>query len=223
MIKIDKTNIKDINEESKEASMFLVAIVIILLIVFYLASLGKLNPAGIGKLPDELKESIEKAKHRHKKIMAVLETQHALKTKLNKRFRTIYFFIRLGFVLLWAAFLVAFYFFGLVKNLGDGLNYSEALVLALIAVNFLTFGTISNLEKFIEVIKIKTENWIYGKHKNLNQKIEKYKIEDKELIKTIQELDSSEKILRSKLLENTTKDNIIIEKVVKETTLIENT
>lgn len=221
-MKVDKTDSKTLKVESEDASIILVAIVIILLIVLYLASLGKLNPAGIGKLPDELKESKEKAKHRHKKILAVLETQHALKAKLNKRFRTIYFFIRLGFILLWAAFLVAIYFLGLVSNLGDVLNYSEALVLALIAVNFLTFGTISNLAKFIEVIKIKTENWIYGKHKNLNQKIEKNKIEDKELIKTIQELDSSEKILRSQLSENTLKENTIIEKAIKETTLLEN-
>lgn len=150
----------------------IIVIVIIVLLLLFITSLGKFNPSNIGKIPDEYKDSKEEAKRKHKKLSELIAKQEALNIKLNKKFKQIYFFVRIGMVLLWFGLLSLFYFFGVINNLGDVLNYSEASILILLILNFITFGTITDLKNFIDIIKIKTENWVYGKYAGIENKIE---------------------------------------------------
>lgn len=179
------------SEENKNDSTWLFVIIVIILLIFYFASLGNINPASFGKLPDELKESKEKAKQRHKRLLAILERQQALKARLDRRFRSIYFIIRFAFVFSWFAFLFILNRFGLVTNLGDALNWSEAIILFLLVVHFLTFGKISNLEKFIDLLKTKIENWLYGKHINLADKINSNQVETAYIENNLEQFNSS--------------------------------
>lgn len=171
-------------KNSDTTTIFIVFLVIAIIIIF-VASLGSINPSDIGKVPQAFKDSKEEAKKRHKRLVELLEKQEALKTKLNKRFIRIYFFVRVGLIMIWFAVLYAFYFLGFIQNLGDFLNYSEASILTLIAFNFLTFGTLTDLENYLTLMRTKIENWIYGKHITIGDKIESNKSELTELTKQI--------------------------------------
>ena len=150
----------------------LIVIIVIIILLLFVASLGTIDPGSISKIPDEYKDTKEEAKRRHKKLGELIEKQTALKIKLDKKFKRIYFFVRLGLVLLWFGILSIFYFFDQIKNVGDVLNFSQASILILLVLNFLTFGTITNLKNFIDIIKTETENWIYGKYITIEQRIE---------------------------------------------------
>lgn len=136
---------------------------IIVLLILFVASLGKFNPSDIGKIPVEYKDEKEFAKRKHKRLSELIAKQETLKIKLDKKFKQIYFSVRIGMVLLWLGVLSIFYLLGVINNLSDALNYSEASILILFALNFITFGTITDLKFFVAIIKIKTENWVYGK------------------------------------------------------------
>ncbi len=159
------------NKKSGFPTILIVLLLIFILIVF-VASLGNANPENIGKIPDEFKDSKEEARLRHKRLVELIKKQETLRKKLLKKFKNIYFLVRVGLVLLWIGLMFSLYISGIIENLGDALNYSEASILILIALNFITFGTITDLKNFIEIIKIRTENWVYGKYINIDMKIE---------------------------------------------------
>lgn len=174
------------NQDNKDKSTFQIVFIIIFLIIIYLAVLGKIDIENFWKIPDEFKETKEKAKIRHEKLRNIIEKQLVLKSKLEKRFKNIYFFVRFGFVVLWFTLLFIIYQFGYIKNIGDILDFTEASILVLLVINFLTFGTITKLEKFISIIKTRTENMVYGKYINIDEKINLNKIEESELASKIE-------------------------------------
>ena len=148
--------------------------IIILIFLIILLVLG-LNPIKA----EEYTESREDAIRRHKKLTDLIAKKEALKIKLEKLFKRIYFFVRLIMIMFWFAALYVLYKIGLIKELGDALNYSEAFILVIVAIYFIIFGNISSLENFLENIKRKTENWVYGKHITLEERLE---INKKELV-----------------------------------------
>ena len=166
-------------------AIILIVIIVIIIVVVFVISLGTVNAGNVAKIPKEFKDTKEEAKRQHDRLKGLVEKQVNLRTKLEKRFRRIYFSIRVGFVIIWFALLTGLFFLGLIKNLGDALNYSEALILLLITFNFLTFGTITKLETFIELLKLRVENWVYGKYVNINEKIELNKSELEKLTEAI--------------------------------------
>lgn len=174
------------NSKSNLSNGEIVIIFIIILLIF-LATLGSVGSQNIPNLPVEFKDSKEEAKRKHKRLSDHIEKIIALRKKLEKRFRKIYLFIRLGLVLIWLLFLLAFYFAGCITSLNDVLTYSEASVLVIVVFNFLTFGTITNLNNYLDIIKTKTENWVYGKYIDLNKKIEFQKQELDNLAGQIEE------------------------------------
>ncbi len=162
----------------------LVVILIIILIIVFVITLGKLDVGKTQLVPDEFNDDKEEAKRKHKRLSEHLEKQEQLKLRLTKTFNRMYFAVRVLFVLLWACALFTCYQFGLIKNLGDILNYSEAGILICLVLNFLTFGTISSLHNFVNLIRTKLENWIWGKYIHLdnrivNNKTELQKLENK--------------------------------------------
>ncbi len=154
-----------------------IVILFIIILLIFLATLGSVGSQSIPNLPEEFKDSREEAKRKHKRLSDHIEKQIALHAKLLKKFKNIYFFVRLGLVLIWISLLSVFYFLGFINSLGDAMNYSEASVLLIAVLNFLTFGSITNLKNYLDTIKIKTENWVYGKYADINYKIETNKKE----------------------------------------------
>lgn len=154
----------------------IIIIVVVILLILFIVSFGKIDGDGL-KIPDELKDDKASAKSRHKRLKALIEKQESLKRKLDKKFKRIYFGVRLCLVFLWAVLMILLYYFGLIKELGDFINYSELSILCLITVNFITFGTITELKSYIEFIKTKTENWVFGKYVSIEENITKNKVE----------------------------------------------
>ncbi|WP_321347071.1 hypothetical protein [uncultured Draconibacterium sp.] len=159
----------------EDTNWVIIVFFLLLLLVIYVASLGKVD-VGTSFSFDEFKDNKEQAKRRHDKLKVLLEKKEALKTKLTKRFNRIYFAVRFSFVVLWGVYLFVLYKVGLVQNLEDGINYSEAAILGWLALNFLTFGNVSNLKNFLGLIKMKLQNWIWGKHINIEGSIVECKV-----------------------------------------------
>lgn len=75
--------------------------------------------------------------------------------------------------------------------MGDFLTYSQLPVLLLATLHFITFGSLRNVNEFIESIKRRTENWVYGKHIDIDVRIESNIKEDEKLLSNIQTPDTS--------------------------------
>lgn len=58
-----------------------------------------------------------------------------------------------------------------IKDLGTILNWNEVLLLILITINFITFGTITDLKNVIGYFRNRIENWVYGKYVNIEEQI----------------------------------------------------
>lgn len=175
--KVDKTPI---------GLIILVIIIVVIFFIVYIATLGKVGTSGPENLPEECNDTIEQAKKRHAKLKILIDKQENLKIRLDKLFKRIYFSVRLILVLLWFSLIYVLYYFGYVYDLGAILNYSEASILILFVLNFLTFGSISNLKDFIDFIKTKVENIIYGRYVKIDEKINLNKVEEERLRKDIE-------------------------------------
>lgn len=163
------------NKKESDISTALIIVIVIFILIIYLASLGLINPTEASKIPEEFKDTKEEAKRKHKRLSEHIKKHEALKIKLYKKFKWIYFFVRLGLLAIWFAMLSIFLFNGFINNLGDALSYSEASILILVALNFLTFGTITNLNNYIDLIKTKTENLVFGKYISIEVKVQLHK------------------------------------------------
>jgi hypothetical protein len=181
---MEKNKEKDL--EHKYLILLVTVIVILFVLIIYVATLGRVSSSEINPLPEEFKDANEIARLRHARLQTLIEKREALKLKLQNRFRWIYFSVRSSLVAGWLGILYGLFANNLIDNLGDVLNYSEAGILLLLIAHFLTFGSISNLNSYIDLIKLKTENYVYGRYLNIDEKIVTNKIElaqiDNELI-----------------------------------------
>jgi polyferredoxin len=160
------------SKKEEDVAIWILVLLLVLFIVIYVVSLGTLNNGKVNMFPVEFKDSKEEVKRKHKRLKELLDKQQALKSRLEKRFKRTYFFVRLFFILIWAAGLFILFVFRVVNNIGDALNYSEACILVMVVLYFLIFGSISSLENFIDLIKSRVENLVCGKYININEKIE---------------------------------------------------
>jgi hypothetical protein len=181
---MEKNKEKDL--EHKYLILLVTVLVILFVLIIYVATLGRVSSSEINPLPEEFKDANEIARLRHARLQTLIEKRETLKPKLQNRFRWIYFSVRSSLVAGWLGILYGLFANNLIDNLGDVLNYSEAGILLLLIAHFLTFGSISNLNSYIDLIKLKTENYVYGRYLNIDEKIVTNKIElaqiDNELI-----------------------------------------
>jgi len=150
---------------------FLVIALFVLIVFLFISSLGQYNPTGIAK-PDEFKDDREKAKLKHKWYQEILKSKKKLKKYLDKKFKRIYFGVRAGLILLWTGIMYGFYSIGVIVGAGGVVTYTSVVVIAVIGTNYLTSGTYLSLRDFLESIRIKTENWVYGEYIDLDKEIE---------------------------------------------------
>jgi len=180
MVQKKKNNLNN-NTDSSDDSMWLIVILIIIAIVLLIISSGKQN---INKNANSssFNDSIEEAKRKHKRLKALVDKQIALKTKLDKLFKQTYFCVRIVIVLVWFGFLILLYKIGLMTNIiSDALSFSQAFLFLLTISYFITYGSIIGLNKYVEIIKIQTENKVYGKHVKLDNRIANNKTDLKKL------------------------------------------
>ena len=160
--------------ESKSGfwTYFLAFIVFLGLVVLFILSLGLIETEEVVSSPD-FRDKKEEAKRKHKWYTEVLKNQKKLKTELDFKFKWIYLGVRFLLLASWAALI------GLTYRLDWADNFLELFGIASLpmwfisAANYLASGTYVDLRDFIEISKIKTENWVYGKFIDLDEKIEK--------------------------------------------------
>jgi hypothetical protein len=156
----------------KESNNFWIIVLIIVLFLLYIASLGTISSNQIKKSPNAFRDKQEEAKRKHRKLVELIEKQKALQIKLEGKFKRIYSGVRIGLVLIWGGIMATLVGFRLIENLSDFLNYTEVSVLVVLTFNFLTFGSLNNFRDYIDILKTRTENWVYGKYLDLEFKIE---------------------------------------------------
>ena len=143
-----------------EDSNIVIAIIVIAIIIIYIISIGKINFTS--KIDNE--KQIDKTRKELKELRKI-------KSKKQKRYKLVYFLIRLGFVILWAIITFILYKTKLIQNLGEFLNYTQVIVLSFLIINFLTFGNITNVKAFLGIIKNSLKRRIYGKYINIDERI----------------------------------------------------
>jgi MFS family permease len=150
----------------------LVVIGLLIVIVIFVASLGTVNVSDDKPLPQEFKDSKDKALKKHKALLAELEKKKSLKEKLDRRFKAAYLTVR---ILIVAVCGVSIFYLGYVlgaQTIEDFLNYYEASIIILFAMNFIAFGTLANFKDFIHGLRTRMENWVWSKHVNLPKEID---------------------------------------------------
>jgi len=157
------------NKTNSKLNTILIIVFVVVFIILILFSFGYFNSS---KFPTEFIDSNEEAKRKHKRLEALIEKQLATKTKIEKKFKFVFLWVRIGLILMWFGLLGILYYFNIVKNFSEALTYSQVSIIIILIFNFITFGTIGSLKNFVASIKIKTENMVYGKYINLDEKIE---------------------------------------------------
>jgi uncharacterized membrane protein YhaH (DUF805 family) len=148
----------------------IVVVIVLVVIIIFVASLGTLDVEK--QLPKEFNDSKEEALKKHKALLAELEKKKSLKEKLDGRFKAAYLTVRIMIVAICGVSIFYLGFFLGAKTIGDFLNYYEASIIILFALNFIAFGTIANFHDFIHVLRTKVENWVWMKNINLPNEID---------------------------------------------------
>ncbi len=154
----------------------LIIFLIIALVVIFVISFGQVGSEDI-KTPKEFKEDKPRAQIRYRRLSILIEKKNELKSKLDKKFLWMFFMVRFGLVSLWGIMMYLFFVIGWITDLEDFLIYSEASLLVIFTFNFLTFGNLTNLNNYIDLIKTRTKNWAYGKYLGLKEDINQLEVE----------------------------------------------
>lgn len=122
-------------------------------------------------IPQAFKDSEIEAKRKNELIQQELNKNIEKKIRLDKKCKYGYFFVRIFLVSCWLGTMVSLYLFDLIKTLEDFLNFSELCLVIVVSFNFLRFGKLSNLNDFVKLIKLRTENWVYRNDLDLEEQI----------------------------------------------------
>ena len=160
---------------------------IVLLIIIFIASFGQVNIAveKEDKVNDDEKNDLTKLQARHKKLKALIQRKEALYIKLNKRFKRIYFGVRIVLATLYIGYNALLYFALKITNLGGILNWNQFAVIIIALFSFIAFGTFANIKDFIQNIKMRLESRTYNKYVNITEQLGIHKEEELQLTATI--------------------------------------
>lgn len=170
-------------KRSNNVAWIWIILIVVLILIIYLVSLGKVNLSETGSIK-EFKDTKEQAKNRYDKLIRLIEEKEGLKQKLNRRFRLTYFAVRIILSSLFIGYNLILFFVFEINKLGDLLNWNELFLIGFALVSFLTFGSVHNLNEFILNLRIRLENFVYGKYVDIDKQITKH-IEERESIKQI--------------------------------------
>lgn len=150
---------------------------IIFMIIAYIGSFGKID-INIEKEKREKEHSsndkLTKLKSRYQRITKLIQKKESLYLKLSKKFKRIYFGVRVVLTGFYMTYNFLLYYFFDIKKLGDILNWNQLAVMIIVLFSFTTFGTFSNAQDYIKRLKMRLEISIYGKYINLDKQLEEH-------------------------------------------------
>ena len=159
----------------KRNDWILLGLFIILIVVIYLVSFGNID---ITKSEEAKTKTIEErrifALRRRKKLLALVKEKESLQKKLNKRFRILYFGLRLLLVGTVIGYNLILYFGFKITQIGLILQWNQIAFLIIAVVLFLTFGTFTNVKNIVNYFKIFIDNWVYSRFIKLPVQIEQH-------------------------------------------------
>ncbi|MEN8191898.1 MAG: hypothetical protein ABFS12_03720 [Bacteroidota bacterium] len=168
--------------KSKENEYTLIIILIIVgIIIIYLVTFGQFDISEKIKNADNFDD--EKLTSKHQRLKNLIEKKEALNKKLNRKFKFIYFGVRVVLSSLYLGFNAVLYFVFKIREVGEILNWNEFTLIILSLLSFITFGSFTNIKKFVYDLKLKLETWVYGKYINIDEQISLHKIESKNISK----------------------------------------
>ncbi|TYC08458.1 hypothetical protein ES677_14350 [Bizionia gelidisalsuginis] len=173
--------------EQEKNNTFLIILVIVIVIIIYVGSFGQvdLTLEKVSKQNDEVKDNLNRLQSRHKKLKDLIQKKEALNLKLNKKFKRIYFGVRLVLASIYLGYNTMLYFVFNITNLGDILNWNQFALMVIALFSFIAFGTFTNVKDFIENIKMRLESRTYNKYVDITEQLEAHKEEVTELTATI--------------------------------------
>ena len=197
--------------EQEKNNTFLLIFVIVIIIIIYVGSFGQvdLTLEKVSKENDEQKYNLSKLQSRHKKLKALIEKKEALNERLNKKFKRIYFGVRLVLVSIYLGYNAILYFAFNITNLGDLLNWNQFALIVIALISFIAFGTLTNVQDFINNIKMRLEYRTYDKYVDITEQVETHKKEEMKLTATITKTKAQIQISNKAIVEDAVliKDN----------------
>lgn len=187
---------KDLQDPESESSSraLLIALLVLAAIIIILSSFSKNKSLSLEEFKRTLRASREDLENRHKYLLERLEKNLKKKAKLDRLVRNSYFVFRFLIIFIWGLFAVVLHQEGQLNNLSDFLNYTNALIIFILVINYLIFGSLKSLNDFNERVKLIISNWVYGDYAHLEKDIKSLTNESQlveEQINTIGDIENS--------------------------------
>ncbi|GAA4237513.1 hypothetical protein GCM10022291_24470 [Postechiella marina] len=190
--------------EQEKNNTFLLIFVIVIVIIIYVGSFGQvdLTIENVSKQNNEDKLNLGKLKSRYNKLKTLIQKKESLNIKLNKKFKRIYFGVRLVLTSIYLGYNALLYFVFNITNLGDLLNCNQLALIVIALFSFIAFGTLANVQDFINNIKMRLESRTYNKYVDITEQIETHKKEAVKLTATMTQAKSKIELTNEPLIEN---------------------
>lgn len=173
-------------KKEKDNNILLIITIVIVILIF-IGSFGQVNIA-IEKeeKPNSNDENyLNTLQKEYQKLKALIKQKEALNIRLNKKFKRIYFGVRLGLTFVYIGYNALLFFVFKITKLGDLLNWNQFAIIIISIFSFIAFGTFANVKEYIYNLKMKLESSVYKKHVTLNDELIIHKQKAIELTATI--------------------------------------
>jgi hypothetical protein len=185
-------------------------LIIVLIIIIFIVSFGQMDIAlekeSTNKEEKE-KDNLTKLQARHKKLKELIKKKEELYLKLNKKFKRIYFGVRFVLASLYVGYNASLYFVFKITNLADLLNWNQFALIVIALFSFIAFGTLANVQDFINNIKMRLESRTYDKYVDITEQLEVHKNEELVLTATITKKKAKIELIKQQVVE----DAVLIE------------
>jgi len=187
---------KNRNKEESESELtdFLILAIVLAVVAIILSIFSKDKSLSLAEFKRTLRESREELELKHKYLTERLEKNKKKKAKLDRLVRNSYFVFRFLIISTWGLFAILLHQEGQLNNLSDFLNYTNALIIFILVLNYLIFGSLRSLNDFNERVKLIISNWVYGNYAHLEKDIKSLTNESqlvKEQINTLGDIENS--------------------------------
>lgn len=179
--------------KEKDNSWFF-AIFLLLLVIVYFISLGKIDLTSSSKLESDIantknqdieNRAKERIKHRIQKLQILVEKKNDLDVELQQKYKWYSFAFRLTLVIIFLSVGATAYFFFSDHSLEGTLNILEVSIILYSLSSFLVFGSIIEFKKFLGNVNLRLKKIVYGKYLNIEKQIANHEEEVNVLIKAI--------------------------------------
>lgn len=163
-------------------------LIIVVIIIIFIVSFGQMDIALEKESTDKEekeRDNLTRLQARHKKLKELIKKKEELYLKLNKKFKRIYFGVRFVLASLYVGYNASLYFVFKITTLADLLNWNQFALIVIALFSFIAFGTLANVQDFINNIKMRLESRTYDKYVDITEQLEVHKNEALKLTATI--------------------------------------